>query len=101
MNAEIGKLSGKKFNHLFRVAACLDGLENGSHVSVTETERARLSKEGVANIEQWRGEADAAAEQLRKSRTQPARAGSLPLRIAYFTADIPWAAAQWPTRPAT
>lgn len=39
------------------VAACLDGLENGSHVSVTETERARLAIERVANIEQWRGDA--------------------------------------------
>jgi hypothetical protein len=44
-------------DHLFRVAACLDGLENGSHVSVTETERARLAIKRVANIEQWRGDA--------------------------------------------
>jgi len=44
-------------DHLFRVATCLDGLENGSHVSVAETERARLAIERVANIEQWRGDA--------------------------------------------
>src|SRR5437764_4502317 len=47
----------EEINHLFRIAACLDGLENGSHVSVTETERARLAIERVANIEQWRGDA--------------------------------------------
>ena len=41
----------------FGVAACLDGLENGSHVSITEAERARLAIECVANIEQWRGDA--------------------------------------------
>ena len=39
------------------IAACLDGLENGSHVSVTETERAGLAIERVAHIEQWRGDA--------------------------------------------
>src|SRR5881227_1064003 len=44
-------------DHLFRVAACLDGLENSSHVSVTETERARLAIERVAHIEQRRGDA--------------------------------------------
>jgi hypothetical protein len=33
------------------MAACLDGLENGRHVSVTEAERARLAIERVANIE--------------------------------------------------
>src|SRR5947199_8546126 len=38
------------------VAACLDALENGSHVRVAETERARLAIERVANIEQWRGD---------------------------------------------
>ena len=37
--------------HLLTVAACLDGAENGSHVSVTETERARLAIERVADIE--------------------------------------------------
>src|SRR5206468_10135668 len=42
---------------LCRIAACLDGLENGSHVSVTETERARFAIERMANIEQWRGDA--------------------------------------------
>jgi hypothetical protein len=47
----------EEINHLFRVATRLDGLENGSHVSVTETERARLAIERVANIEQWRGDA--------------------------------------------
>ena len=56
MTAKIGKLSSKKLM-IFRVAACLDGLENGSHVSVTETERARLAIERVANIEQRRGDA--------------------------------------------
>ena len=42
---------------LFRIAACFDGLENGSHVSVAETERAGLAIERVAHIEQWRGDA--------------------------------------------
>jgi hypothetical protein len=45
------------WDHLFGIAACLDGLENGSHVSVTETERAGFVIERVANIEQWRGDA--------------------------------------------
>jgi hypothetical protein len=39
------------------MAACLDGLENGSHVGVAETERAGLAIERVAHIEQWRGDA--------------------------------------------
>ena len=55
MTEEIGMLSSKKF--LFTVAPCLDGLENGNHVSPTETERTRLAIERVADIEQWRGDA--------------------------------------------
>src|SRR6266851_8749563 len=56
MTPKIGRLIRKKLI-IYWIAACLDGLENGSHVSVTETERARLAIERVANIEQWRGDA--------------------------------------------
>src|SRR5690242_19577881 len=41
---------------LHQVTAGLDGLENGNHVGVTETECAGLAIERVANIEQRRGD---------------------------------------------
>ena len=56
MTVKIDRLRGEKLI-IYRVAACLDGLENGSHVSVSVTERTRLTIERVANIEQWRGDA--------------------------------------------
>ena len=55
MTEEIGVLSSKKLSIYGR---CVPrGLENGNHVSPTETERTRLAIERVADIEQWRGDA--------------------------------------------
>jgi hypothetical protein len=83
--AKSGELKREEINHLLMVAACLDGLENGSHVSVTETERARLT------IEFWQTSSSGEA-------TPASRAASAIRRLFSGTFEIvAWTATSRPT----